>query len=301
MWCVFTKKSLSLATAFLLTASMIIYGAANASKPSGGNTNQNLDLAQKVGNKQGAEKPTKTPAPQRRRKQVPENTEKPTTTQKQQYTPEQMRRILRGLGYKIEVSKEPLTDEESKKAITEFQQGYKLGVDGLLGDQTQDYAFGIIKILQSNLNLVLELNPPLRSNGVYGPRTEAAVKEFQKKFQITETGIADLPTRQKLDEEARKLLKKPADTVAPPKKPTTKPTPSKKPRPTTSPSPEATPTTSPSPEATPTTSPSPEATPTTSPSPEATPTTSPSPEATPTTSPSPEATPTTSPSPKLKK
>ncbi|MGJ5631037.1 peptidoglycan-binding domain-containing protein, partial [Nostoc sp. CALU 1950] len=139
------------------------------------------------------------------------------------YTPQQFRSVLRGLGYNVKVTNTALTDEETKKAIREFQTGYKLKpVDGIAGPKTQDFAANIVKILQSNLNAVLKPNPPLPRDHFYGPQMEAAVKEYQKKNQLEETGIANLALRQKLDQEAKTLLGQP--TAKPTAKPTATPT-----------------------------------------------------------------------------
>jgi peptidoglycan hydrolase-like protein with peptidoglycan-binding domain len=224
------------------------------------------------------------------------------------YTPQQFRTLLRGLGYKVKVTNAPLKDKETVEAIREFQRGYRLKpADGILGAKTQDFAASIMQILQANLNLLVKPNPPLPRDQYFGPRTEAAIKQYQRKLKLQETGIADLALRQRIDEEARKLLKNPASTEettptpkpSPTIKPRTRPqaTPKPKPGATPKPTPTATPTESPTPEESP--SPSPESTPETtpSPSPESTPETtpSPSPESTPETTPSPEATPSPSP------
>jgi Putative peptidoglycan binding domain len=200
------------------------------------------------------------------------------------YTPQEFRSALRGLGYKVKVSNEPLTNAEAKKAIQELQTGYKLKpADGIAGPRTQDYVASIIRILQSNLNVVLKPTTPLPRNQFYSTRTEAAVKEFQKKLQLEETGIADLVLRQRLDEEARKLVdKNPAAT--PTTKPTRRPTRTRTtPKPTPTPTPTATET--PTPEATPTETPTPEvtSTPDVTPTPEVTSTATPT--ASPTTTP----------------
>ncbi|MBD2354132.1 peptidoglycan-binding protein [Tolypothrix sp. FACHB-123] len=206
------------------------------------------------------------------------------------YTPQEFRSVLRGLGYKITVNNSPLTDKEAIQAIREFQKGYKLGVDGIAGPKTQDWAAQILQILQANLNVVVKPTKLLPRDQFYGPQTEAAVKEAQKKFQLQETGIADLAFRQKLNAEAKSAIggsqvkPSPTPTATPTAKPTTKP------RTTTpSPSPSPTPTASPSPSPTPTVSPSP--------SPSPSPTLSPSPSPSPTVSPSPSPSPTPSPTP----
>jgi peptidoglycan hydrolase-like protein with peptidoglycan-binding domain len=197
------------------------------------------------------------------------------------YTPQQFRAVLHGLGYKITVNNSPLTDNEAKQAIREFQKGYKLGVDGIAGPKTQNWGASIIQILQANLNAVLKPKTPLPRDQFYGPQTEAAVKEAQKKFQLQETGIADLAFRQKLNAEAKSAIGKPTTepTPTPTTKPTAKPTATPTAKPTATPT--ATPTTTPTatPTATPTTTPT--ATPTATP----TDTPSPTPTATPTSTP----------------
>ncbi|MDB9379162.1 peptidoglycan-binding protein, partial [Nodularia sphaerocarpa] len=128
------------------------------------------------------------------------------------YTPEEFRSVLRGLGYDVKVTNTPLTDEETKKAISEFQRGYKLTIDGVAGPQTQDFAANIVQILQANLNAVLQPKTPLPRDQFYRTQTETAVKEAQKKFQMEETGIANLRFRQRLNEEARKTITQPTPT-----------------------------------------------------------------------------------------
>jgi len=125
------------------------------------------------------------------------------------YQPDEFRSVLRGLGYNVKVTKDPLTDEETKKAITEFQTGYKLKVDGKVGPQTQNQAAIIVEILQANLNTVLKPNTLLPRDQFYSSQVEELVKEYQKKHQLPENGIADLRLRQKLNEEVKNIIGKP--------------------------------------------------------------------------------------------
>ena len=179
------------------------------------------------------------------------------------YKPDEFRSVLRGLGYNVKVTKDPLTDEETKKAITEFQTGYKLKVDGKAGPQTQDQAAMIVQILQANLNTVLKPKTLLPRDQFYSPQLEELVKEYQKKHQLSETGIADLQLRQKINEEVKTIITKPVTkpeptvtpTAKPPAKPTVKPT--VKPTATATPTPTATATATPTPTATATPIPTP--------------------------------------------
>ena len=179
------------------------------------------------------------------------------------YKPDEFRSVLRGLGYNVKVTKDPLTDEETKKAITEFQTGYKLKVDGKAGPQTQDQAAMIVQILQANLNTVLKPKTLLPRDQFYSPQLEELVKEYQKKHQLSETGIADLQLRQKINEEVKTIITKPVTkpepTVTPTAKPTAKPTvkPTVKPTATATPTPTATATATPTPTATATPIPTP--------------------------------------------
>ncbi|AUS99338.1 peptidoglycan-binding protein [Nostoc sp. CENA543] len=225
------------------------------------------------------------------------------------YTPQEFRAVLRGLGYNVKVTNGPLTDAETKTAISEFQKGYKLTVDGIAGPQTQDFAATIMQVLQGNLNAVLKPKNPLPRDQFYSSRTEELVKEYQKKNQLQETGIADLALRQKLDQEAKNIINQPdskptptptaTPTSKPTATPTTKPTATPTSKPTTTPTPTAKPTATPTskPTTTPTPTAKPTATPTSKPTTTPTPTTKPT--ATPTTKPTPTPTskPTTTPTP----
>jgi peptidoglycan hydrolase-like protein with peptidoglycan-binding domain len=211
------------------------------------------------------------------------------------YNPEEFRSVLRGLGYNVKVTKDPLTDEETKKAITQFQTGYKLKVDGKVGPQTQDKAAMTVQILQANLNTVLKPKTPLPRDQFYSPQTEESVKEYQKKHQLSETGIADLQLRQRLNEEVKSIISTPVANPTPTAKPTATATPTAKPTATPTAKPTATATPTAKPTATPTAKPT--ATPTAKP--KATPTAKPkaTPTAKPTATPTakPKATPTAKP------
>ncbi|MEL6457271.1 MAG: peptidoglycan-binding domain-containing protein [Cyanobacteria bacterium J06621_15] len=205
------------------------------------------------------------------------------------YTPREFRSVLYGLGYNIAVSEAPLTDARTKKAIREFQRGYKIGVDGIAGPETQNLAAEIVKSLKYNLNLVANPDPELTLNQFYGPRTQEVVKKYQEQLEIEQSGIANLALRQRLNQQA-KDNPEPSPTATPTATPTPSPSPTATPEVTPTPViPEATPTPTATPEVTPI--PTPTATPEATPSPTATPEVTPTPvipEATPTPTESPE-------------
>ncbi|AFY53938.1 putative peptidoglycan binding protein [Rivularia sp. PCC 7116] len=202
------------------------------------------------------------------------------------YTPREFRSVLYGLGYNVRVSEAPLTDAQTKKAISEFQRGYKLGVDGIAGPKTQNHAAEIVKILKYNLNLVANPDPKLTLNQFYGPRTQEVVKKYQEQLELEQSGIADLALRQRLNEQATDNQGQPAPEATPTPTPTSEPTPEPTPSPTATPEvtptpviPEVTPTPTPTPEPTPevTPIPTPTDTPNPTPSPTATPEVTPTP------------------------
>ena len=179
------------------------------------------------------------------------------------YTPREFRSVLYGLGYDVKVSDAPLTDAQTKKAIREFQKGYKIGVDGIAGPQTQNFAAEIVKSLKYNLNLVANPDPKLPLNQFYGPRTQEVVQQYQEKLQLEQSGIADLALRQQLNQQAKQnpAQSEPEATPSPTATPEVTPTPV---IPKATPTPEPTTEETPSPEETPT----PEATPTPTESPD---------------------------------
>lgn len=181
------------------------------------------------------------------------------------YTPGEFRGFLRGFGYNVTPG-DTLTDASSKQAVRQFQQGYKLPTDGTANAQTQNLAADLTKNLQGSLNVVVKPNPRLPRNQFYGPRTESAVRQFQKQYNLQQTGIATLPVRQRLDVEAKRALgvntnAAPSTSTPPAQQRLNTPTPDTSPSPEPSPeiTPEATPSPSPemSPSPSPTTSPNP--------------------------------------------
>ena len=139
------------------------------------------------------------------------------------YTPREFRSVLYGLGYNVAVSEAPLTDAQTKKAIREFQRGYKIGIDGIAGSETQNLAAEIVKSLKYNLNLVSNPDPKLTLNQFYGPRTQEVVKKYQEQLDVEQSGIADLALRQKLNQQAKDNPEQPSPTPTPSPSPTATP------------------------------------------------------------------------------
>ena len=116
-----------------------------------------------------------------------------------QYNPRDFRAVLSRLGYNVPVLDTPLTDQRTRQAIREFQRQQNLKVDGVAGSQTQSVAANIVRDLQNNLNVVMNVKPLLPTSQFYGTRTEAVVRQFQQKFGLPVTGIASLEVRNKLE------------------------------------------------------------------------------------------------------
>lgn len=121
------------------------------------------------------------------------------------YSPAEFRQLLRGFGYNVKFG-DILFDRATKQEIRAFQEGYKIEVDGTANQQTQELAADLLTNLHASLNLVIKPDPLLPRNQFYGPRTEAAIRRFQKQYGFEETGIATLPVRLKIDTEAKKVL-----------------------------------------------------------------------------------------------
>lgn len=87
-------------------------------------------------------------------------------------------------------------------AVKVFQKKVKVPVDGIVGPMT--YPKLIIKVMSgSKGDAVAAVQHNLRYSygfktlavdGIFGPKTEAAVKAFQKKFKITANGIVGSKT-----------------------------------------------------------------------------------------------------------
>ena len=133
------------------------------------------------------------------------------------YTNAQFRSVLNGHGFAyapepdsnfpISSNNSPLVDKITVDAIKDFQAYFKLKVDGIAGPITMAKAEQAMRILQDNLNTVIKANIPA-NQPFYGPKTVAAVKEFERRHGYYVDGVASLAMRQKLNEMARLALTK---------------------------------------------------------------------------------------------
>ncbi len=130
------------------------------------------------------------------------------------YTNAQFRSILygHGFGYSPEPNPNfpissfegPLTDKVTVDAIKAFQTYFHLEVDGIAGPITKAKAEQAMRVLQYNLNLVIKANLPA-NQPFYGPKTVAAVKEFERRYGYVVDGVANLSVRQRLNDLARQM------------------------------------------------------------------------------------------------
>lgn len=130
------------------------------------------------------------------------------------YTNAQFRSILYGHGFgyspepnsnfPISSNEAPLTDKVTVDAIKEFQAYFRLQVDGIAGPITKEKAAQAMRVLQYNLNLVVKANLPA-NQPFYGPKTVAAVKEFERRYGYAVDGVANLSVRQRLNDLARQM------------------------------------------------------------------------------------------------
>jgi len=81
-----------------------------------------------------------------------------------------------------------------------------------------------VRILQSNLNGIARCNPSIETltvDGVFGPRTQGAVREFQRLFNMTQDGIVNRATWYRVVDEFNLLQGTACPTPPPPPPPPT--------------------------------------------------------------------------------
>ena len=135
------------------------------------------------------------------------------------YTNVEVRSILIGLGY-LSTSASPgvfpftsdnssLTDSATTNAIRSFQNQYKganLVVDGIYGNQTKAKLQQVMKILQDQLNIVVQAGI-IPDQPFYGEVTFNAVKSFQALTSVQNpSGIASYDLRVTLNQAATNIL-----------------------------------------------------------------------------------------------
>ncbi len=134
------------------------------------------------------------------------------------YTNVEVRSILVGLGYlstsapsgvfPFTSDNSSLTDSATTNAIRGFQNQYKgpnLVVDGIYGNQTKAKLQEVMKILQDQLNIVVQAGI-IPDQPFYGQVTFNAVKAFQSKINVPVNGIANLSLRVALNQAATDIL-----------------------------------------------------------------------------------------------
>jgi peptidoglycan hydrolase-like protein with peptidoglycan-binding domain len=130
------------------------------------------------------------------------------------YTNAQFRSILLGLGfllkdfvdiskgYPVSTDNSPLTGTKTRLTILAFQEKYQINADGIVGPQTRTKAVEVMRILQHQLNIVVDAGFTLEEP-FYGPKTVASVKKFQAALGLTQNGVATQALREELNEIAQ--------------------------------------------------------------------------------------------------
>lgn len=134
------------------------------------------------------------------------------------YTNVEVRSILIGLGYlptsalsglfPFTTDNSSLTDSATTKAIRSFQEQYKgpnLVVDGIYGNQTKAKLQEVMRILQDQLNIVVQAGI-IPEQPFYGQQTFNAVKAFQSKNNVGDpNGVANYNWRVVLNQAATNI------------------------------------------------------------------------------------------------
>jgi peptidoglycan hydrolase-like protein with peptidoglycan-binding domain len=117
------------------------------------------------------------------------------------YTNTEMRVILQGLGYDIDLNRS-LTDRPAVIALLDFQRQFGLTRSGVADLATQRKAQSVLRELQENLRQVVDRNLMVTDN--YDSQTVRAIKTFQAKERLSVDGIATTEMRQRLNAIARR-------------------------------------------------------------------------------------------------
>ncbi|NJM49131.1 MAG: peptidoglycan-binding protein [Alkalinema sp. RU_4_3] len=129
---------------------------------------------------------------------------------KAQYSSDTFVAVLEGIGYSIEPGA-TLDSYSVRQAIQSIQQEANLPVTGRLDSYTEVYTENNVKLIQRQLNQVLGLNLP-SDQPFYGPLTRNGITQFQRTYGLAPTGIADMPTRQVLQQAVSRVAIIPTKT-----------------------------------------------------------------------------------------
>jgi peptidoglycan hydrolase-like protein with peptidoglycan-binding domain len=133
---------------------------------------------------------------------------------KAQYGSEAFVAVLQGIGYPIEPGAS-LDSYSVKTAIAAIQREGNLPITGRLDGYTESYTENNVKLLQRQLNQVLDLKLP-SDQPFYGPLTRSGITKFQQAYNLPPTGIADLTTRRYLQQAVSRVAMVPQTTYVPP-------------------------------------------------------------------------------------
>ncbi len=103
---------------------------------------------------------------------------------------------LNGLGYAVGTA-DGIAGSKTVAGIKAFQRDYGLTVDGIAGTATQTKLTQLIKNIQTNLNTLGYSCGT--ADGIYGSQATTAVKNFQRNYGLSVSGIAYPETQNKLN------------------------------------------------------------------------------------------------------
>lgn len=124
----------------------------------------------------------------------------PSNVQLEIYTEAQLKAILLGLGYDINANA-GLSDPPTVRSIREVQSLYGLSETGQPDRATQNQLASIVRNLRNNLKTILQSNLPITR--YYDNAARSAVREFQSRNKLPQTGVANLQVRSDIDRAAR--------------------------------------------------------------------------------------------------
>ena len=112
--------------------------------------------------------------------------------------------------YGLNISVDNIYGNETKKALVKGLQtelnkqfGSKLAVDGIFGTNTYNACINVRKGAEGNITYLIQAmlichSFDIDADGIFGPATESAVREFQKRNGLSQDGIVGKNTFNKL-------------------------------------------------------------------------------------------------------